>query len=156
MSDSFDPMDCSLPGSPVHGILQTRILEWVAIPFSRGSSQPRDLTQLSHIAGRFFTLWAIREACLSHAEPNPTSLPWQQSPTWSYSLALPIPLTWSPTTYLYHLFSYAPGNLAFFSPRPCKITSSFQLHLSKTSVKDLDYDLASVLDTDFCELSYGS
>ena len=37
-----DPKDCSLPNSPVHGILQARILEWVAIPFSRGSSQPRD------------------------------------------------------------------------------------------------------------------
>ena len=45
-----DPMD-----STVHGILQARILEWVAIPFSRGSSQPRDQIQVSHIAGRFFT-----------------------------------------------------------------------------------------------------
>ena len=45
----------------VNGILQARILEWVAIPFSRGSSQPRDWTQVSHIAGRFFTSWATRE-----------------------------------------------------------------------------------------------
>ena len=45
-----DPMECSLPGSSVHGILQARILEWVAIPFSRGSSQPRDPTQFSCIA----------------------------------------------------------------------------------------------------------
>ena len=45
------PMDCSLPGSTVHGILQARILEWVAIPFSRVSSQPRDGTQDSHITG---------------------------------------------------------------------------------------------------------
>ena len=51
-----DPMSCSLPGSSVHGILQARILEWVAIPFSRGSSQPRDGTQVSHIAGVFFTV----------------------------------------------------------------------------------------------------
>ena len=50
-----DPMDCSPPGSSVHGILQARILEWVAISFSRGSSQPRDRTQVSCIAGRFFT-----------------------------------------------------------------------------------------------------
>ena len=49
-----DPMDCSLPGSSVHGILQARILKWVGIPFSRGSSQPRDQTQVSCIAGRFF------------------------------------------------------------------------------------------------------
>ena len=55
-------MDCSLPGSSVHGILQARILEWVAFPFSRGSSQPRDQTQGSHIADRLFTSWATREA----------------------------------------------------------------------------------------------
>ena len=51
-----DPMDCSPPGSSVHGILQARILEWVAIPFSRGSSQPRDHTQVSHVAGGFFMI----------------------------------------------------------------------------------------------------
>ena len=51
-------MDCSPPGSSVHGILQARVLEWIAIPFSRGSSQPRDQTQVSHILGRFFTIWA--------------------------------------------------------------------------------------------------
>ena len=44
-----DPMDCSLPGASVHGILQERILEWVAVPFSRGSSQPRDRTQVSEL-----------------------------------------------------------------------------------------------------------
>ena len=48
-----DPMDYSPPGSSVLGILQARILEWVAIPFSKGSSQPRDRTQVSCIAGRF-------------------------------------------------------------------------------------------------------
>ena len=51
-----DPMDCSLPGSSVRGILQARILEWVTYPFSRGSSQPRDRTQVSSIAGGFFTV----------------------------------------------------------------------------------------------------
>ena len=50
-----DPLDCGLPGSFVHGILQVRILEGVVIPFSRGSSKPRDRTQASYIAGRFFT-----------------------------------------------------------------------------------------------------
>ena len=49
-----DPMDCSPPNFSVHGILQARILEWVAIPFCRRSSWPRDWTQFSHIAGRFF------------------------------------------------------------------------------------------------------
>ena len=59
-----DPMDCSLPGSSVHGIFQARVLEWVAISFSRGSSQPRDQTWVSRIAGRSFTIWATREAPL--------------------------------------------------------------------------------------------
>ena len=54
-------MDCSLPGYFVHGILKGWILEGAAIPFSRGSSQPRDRTQVSHIIGRFFTIWVTRE-----------------------------------------------------------------------------------------------
>ena len=57
-----DPLECSLPGSSVHGILQARILEWIAMLFSRGSSWPRDWTQISCTAGRFFTVWATREA----------------------------------------------------------------------------------------------
>ena len=56
-----DPGDCSPPGSSVHGIFQARMLEWVAISFSRGSSQPRDWIQVSRIAGRCFNLWATRE-----------------------------------------------------------------------------------------------
>ena len=51
-----DPVDCSPSGSSIHGIFQARILEWVAISLSRGSSQPRDQTQASHIAGRRFTI----------------------------------------------------------------------------------------------------
>ena len=90
VSNSFDSMDCSTPGFLVHhqlpelahahvhwvgdaihprnspgiqpGILQARILEWVAVPFSRGSSPPRNRTQVSHIAGGFFTSWDTREA----------------------------------------------------------------------------------------------
>ena len=56
----WDPMEYT-----VHGILQARILEWVAFPFSRGSSQPRDRTQVPCIASRFFTSWATREAPVS-------------------------------------------------------------------------------------------
>ena len=52
-----DPVDCSLPGS-IHEIFQARILEWVAVFFSRGSSRPRDRTWVSCIAGRHFTVWA--------------------------------------------------------------------------------------------------
>ena len=57
-------MDCSLPGSYVLGILLARILEWIAIPFSRQSSPPSDWTRVSCIAGRFFTFWATREVLL--------------------------------------------------------------------------------------------
>ena len=55
-------MDCSLSGSSVHGIFQARVLEWIAISFSRGSSRPRNPTQVSRIAGRRFTIWATRES----------------------------------------------------------------------------------------------
>ena len=54
-------MDCSLPGSSVHGIFQARILEWVAISFSMGSSRPRDRTHISWIGRRIFYHWATRE-----------------------------------------------------------------------------------------------
>ena len=54
-------MDCSLPGSSVHRIFQAIVLEWIAISFSRGTSQPRDRTRVSHIASRFFTEWANGE-----------------------------------------------------------------------------------------------
>ena len=57
-------MDCSLPGFSVHGIFQARILEWVAISFSRRSSRPRDWTWVYHIVGRCFTVWATREVQL--------------------------------------------------------------------------------------------
>ena len=84
-----DPTDCSLPGPSVHGISQPRILDWVAIFFSRGSSQPRSQTHISHIAGRFFTDWATRKAKLGlkrkavynwfnscwSVNSNPTNLP---------------------------------------------------------------------------------
>ena len=56
-----DPMDCSLPGSSVHGIFQARVLEWVAVSFSRWSFQPMDRTRVSIIAGRCFTIWATTE-----------------------------------------------------------------------------------------------
>ena len=57
----LNPMDYSLPGSSVHGIYQARTLEWVAISFSRGSSWPRDQTQVSCIASRRFTIWATSD-----------------------------------------------------------------------------------------------
>ena len=60
------PTLCNPVDYTIHGILQARILEWVAFPFSRGSSQPRDWNQVSHIASRFFTSWATREAQSGH------------------------------------------------------------------------------------------
>ena len=79
MSDSCDPMDCSLPGSSVHGILLARTLEWVAISFSRGSFRPRNKTQVSCTAGRFFTDWAMREAL---SIPATTIAVQATSPAW--------------------------------------------------------------------------
>ena len=66
------PTLCDSMDYRVHGILQARILEWVAFPFSRRSSQPRDRTEVSPIAGRFFTSWATREAL---PRPNPKFIP---------------------------------------------------------------------------------
>ena len=56
-----DPMDCSLPGSSVHGILQARTLEWISSSFFKESSKPMDQTWVSCIIVRFFTIWATRE-----------------------------------------------------------------------------------------------
>ena len=69
MPDSLRPLDYT-----VHGILQARILEWVTFPFSRGSSQPRDWTQVSRIAGGFFTSWATREATYLYTPQNMTRI----------------------------------------------------------------------------------
>ena len=68
-----DPLGHRLPGSSVHGILQARILEWVAIPFSRGSSQPRDQTWVFCTAGRFVTIWVTKE---DYLVPNPGCTHW--------------------------------------------------------------------------------
>ena len=64
------------PDYIVHGILQARIVDWLAIPFARGSSQPRDQTQVSRIAGRLFTSWAAREA---HDDSNIFNKLWHKS-----------------------------------------------------------------------------
>ena len=66
LSDSCDHMDCSLPGSFIHGIFQARVLEWVAISFSRGSFQSKDWTQVSLIAGRHSTVWATNASQRAH------------------------------------------------------------------------------------------
>ena len=93
-------MDCNLSSSSNHGISQARMLEWVAISFSRESFQPRDQSQVSWIAGRFFTIWATREAqikwshCVVHTAflhsftlSPPSSLPQTLAP-WREELCL--------------------------------------------------------------------
>ena len=86
-----DPMDYNPPGSSVHEILQARIPEWVAVLFSRGSSRPRDWTEIYHIAGRFFTVWAPREAhkvkSLSRVQPfvTPWTVAYQVPPSMGFS-----------------------------------------------------------------------
>ena len=84
-----DPIDRSLPGSSVHRILQARILEWVAIPFSRGSSWPKDWTQVC-TAGRFFTIWATREVPEAKdrisQDPQPPELCNYQKFSFAYSI----------------------------------------------------------------------
>ena len=65
-----DPMDSSLPDFSVHRILQARILEWIAIPFSRRTSQPRGQTLVSYITGIFFTIWATGKSYLFSRWPH--------------------------------------------------------------------------------------
>ena len=67
-------MNCSLPGSSVQGIFQSRIVEWVAVSFSRASSQPKDRTWFSRIAGRLFTIWGTRELSTCNTE-DPCLIP---------------------------------------------------------------------------------
>ena len=83
-----DPMDCSLRGSSVHGNFHARILEWVAISFSKRSSRPRDQTWVSCIADRCFTIWATREVSQDQSSLKMSELP--NSPFWG--LKLPHPL----------------------------------------------------------------
>ena len=80
-----DPMDHSWPASSVHGILQAGILEWVAIPFSRRSSWPRNRIQVSHIAGRFFTISATREASKKQIIKQEYLIGYKCFPRYSYT-----------------------------------------------------------------------
>ena len=97
MSNSLWPMDCSPPGSSVHGFLQARILEWVAISFSRGSSQPTDLTQVSCIVDRLYTDRATREAQVWERRQELGSHPphWSSSLKTRVGLILRFPHGWS-------------------------------------------------------------
>ena len=86
-----DPVDCSPPGSSIHGIIQARILEWVAIFFSRGFSWPRDRTKVSCITGRCFNLWATYK--FSTFVINIWGSPPKKTLIWSFSWPL-IHMSW--------------------------------------------------------------
>ena len=95
------PWDGSPSDSSVHGILQARILEWVAIPFSRGSSRPRDRTQIFCIAGRFFTILATRGAHFIHSSvymsiPISQFSPTPHSPSVQFTQSCPTPCLCNP------------------------------------------------------------
>ena len=120
-----DPMDCRLPGFYVHGIFQARILEWVAVSFSRRSSRPRDWTQVSRIVGRRFTVWSTREYF-----PESGSFPMSQF----FSSVLPMNIQgWFPLG-LTDLISLQPKDFKESSPVP-------QFKSINSSVLSLLHDL---------------
>ena len=99
-----DPVDCSLPSFSVHGILQARILEWITISFSRGSSRPRDLNQVSRTGGRCFNLWAIRYIfhfllCLSHIFFSQLFVRPPQTTIWLFCISFSWGWSWSRLLY---------------------------------------------------------
>ena len=102
-------MDWSLPGSGVHEIFQARILEWVNHSFSRGSSQPKDQTQVSCTAGRFFTDWTTREAQTNYDLQQFVKVYLYEQKSISFSPDLIPPEFWNPQT------------TSVQSPKPCKL-----------------------------------
>ena len=91
-----DPIECSPSGSSVHRIFQARKLEWVAISFSRASSQSRDQTQVSHIAGRLFTIWATRESLRTTIWPSNSTtghISWENKTTIQKDTCTPVFIT---------------------------------------------------------------
>ena len=118
-----DAMDCSLPGSSFHGIFQARVLEWVAISFSRRSSWPRDRTRVSSIIGRCFNVWATRvmQGCATNRQvmgeeaENPAQL---RTLEWSVIL----------TIYNYPVYNfYLHEKYAKFSSATYQIGNKFRL-----------------------------
>ena len=80
-----DPIDCSIPGSSVHGIFQAVVLEWIAISFSSGSSQPRAQTQVSCIVDRRFTIWATKEVYIKSHQAGTHSFREQEPPVYPFA-----------------------------------------------------------------------
>ena len=133
-----NPVDCSLPGFSVHGILQARTLEWVAISFSRGSSPPRDQTRVSRIGGRRFNLWATRRR-------------WQFS---SWAGKIPWWREWQLTPVFLPGRSHRQRSLAGYSPWGWESVGydSASKQQTTTSVK---FHLLHILDsTCYCQFAY--
>ena len=116
MSASCNPMDCSTPGFSAHGIPQARILEWVAISFSRGSSQSRDRTHVSCIVGRHFTVWATREACIF-------SCVWLFMTPWTVAHQAPLSLRFPRQEYWSGMPFPSPGDLPNLEIKPRSLAS---------------------------------
>ena len=106
----WDPMECSLPGSSVHGILQARILKWVATLFSRVSSQPRDQTQVSCIAGRLSTR-EVRDNPRQHIKKQRCHFADKGTYTQNYSFFVSQVQLWK----LDHTEGWAPKNWCFWT-----------------------------------------
>ena len=125
------------PGFSVHGILQARVLEWVAIPFSRRSSWPWDWTQVSYIASRLFTLWATREGQpLGHQGISVVNKIWHQCIHGRYTGKLETPWTvahQAPPSMEFSRQEYWSG-LPFPSPEMVQVTSKIS-----SSAKDERY-----------------
>ena len=98
-----DPMDYSQTCASIHGIFQARVMEWVVISFTRGSSRPRDWTQVSHIVGRCFTVWATREVLRAKTlrHQAPPSLGFSRQEHWS-GLPFPSPCTLKTSFFPFH------------------------------------------------------
>ena len=105
-------MACSLPGFSVHGILQARILEWVAIPFSRGYSSHRDWTRVFCIAGRLLTIWATKSLSKAPSpvqlkrvflcSAHPVQLPFPRNTLKSLPFSIVHPRNWNPASKFEH------------------------------------------------------
>ena len=121
------PTLCNSMDYKVNGLLQARILEWVAFPFSRGSSPPRDRTEVSHIAGGFFTSWATRECPRSGPRPQ----------LWRIQVHLLIFL------FLVHILFFIPGEY----PTVSTLYSGGQAHLYWVLAKDTSSQFTEQIDT---------
>ena len=133
------------PGSSVHGILQARILEWVAIPFSRGFSWPRDWTQVSCIAGRFFTVWAIREAQNNGHKSNKRNCilrwTWKPSPIDNIHLSQKADLTFP--TYLLGLRVNRRNSQVSFKKQKTQVSPSGLRMLADSGILFLELNVAN-------------